>query len=232
MEPAHWAASATRLAGESRSAWLALKATYERLGAQIELQPPQPGLPDLVFTANAGVVLDRTALVSRFKCEPRQGEATVDRAFFEQLRARGVIDTVVDTPAGLCFEGAGDAIWDATRGVIWCGWGQRSDREMARVIEGVFGVPAVSLELVDPRFYHLDTCMCVLERGDVMVYPPAFSPASLATLEELVGREHLIVAAAEDALHLAVNSVCLGTDVVLCHASQALRAQLAARGYR
>jgi ornithine aminotransferase len=232
MEPAHWAASSARLAGESRTAWLALKAAYERLGAQIELQPAQPGLPDLVFTANAGLVLDRTALVSRFKCEPRQGEAAVDRAFFEQLRARGAIDAVVDTPAGLCFEGAGDAIWDAARGVIWCGWGQRSDREMAQVIEATFGAPAIALELVDPRFYHLDTCMCVLERGDVVIYPPAFSPAALATLEELVGRERLIVAAAEDALHLAVNSVCLGSDVVLGHASPALRAQLAARGYR
>jgi N-dimethylarginine dimethylaminohydrolase len=90
----------------------------------------------------------------------------------------------------------------------------------------------VPLELVDPRFYHLDTCFCVLSGGDVLWYPRAFSAESAAAVRRVAGAGNLIEATDEDALHLGVNSVCLGRDVVMCHASDATRASLAARGYR
>jgi N-dimethylarginine dimethylaminohydrolase len=223
--------SAERLATDARNGWNELKRTYQRLGASVDVQPAQRGLPDMVFTANAGVVLDRRAMLARFLCAERQGEGPHNRAFFEELRARGVIDSIVEPPEGLYFEGAGDAIWDRTRGVLWTGWGQRSSHAMQQVLADTYSVPTVGLELVDPRFYHLDTCFCVLSRGEVVVYRPAFSPAAYAKIEELVGRDRLIEAADEDAFHLAVNSVCLEDDVVLCHASHALRAQLIERGY-
>ena len=172
MDPAHWAVSAERLASDAKRGWLALKSTYERLGATVEVQPAQRGLPDMVFTANAGVVLDRKVTLARFLCAERQGEEPHNRAFFEALRARGVVDEVIDTPAGLYFEGAGDAIWDRHRSVLWTGHGQRSSREMQFVLAETYGVPTVALELVDPRFYHLDTCFCVLGRGDILYYPP------------------------------------------------------------
>lgn len=232
MDPAQWSVSAERLANDARRGWAALKATYERLGATVAVQAPQQGLPDMVFTANAGVVLDRKAVVARFLCPERQGEERHDRAYFEALRAQGAIDEVIETPAGLYFEGAGDAIWDRTRGVLWTGYGQRSSKQMQPFLAHTYGVPAVALELVDPRFYHLDTCFCVLSGGEVIYYPPAFSAQSLALIEELVGRDRLIVASDEDAFHLAVNSVCLERDVVFCHASDALRAQVVERGYR
>lgn len=231
MEPAQWAVSAERLAADAKRGWALLKATYERLGAQVSVQPAQRGLPDLVFTANSAVVLDRKVVLARFLCPERRGEEVHNRAFFEELRARGVIDSVIEPPAGLYFEGAGDAIWDRTRGVLWTGYGQRSSREMQQFLAQTYGVPVVALELVDPRFYHLDTCFCVLSGGDVLYYRPAFSPAALALIEDLVGRDRLIEASDEDALHLAVNSVCIDRDVVLCHASDALRARLAERGY-
>jgi N-dimethylarginine dimethylaminohydrolase len=186
----------------------------------------------MVFTANAGVVLDRKVSLARFLCSERQGEEAHNRAFFEALRARGVIDEIVNTPTGLYFEGAGDAIWDRHRGVLWTGYGQRSSREMQFVLAESYGVPTVGLELVDPRFYHLDTCFCVLGRGDVLYYRPAFSARALELIEDLVGQDRLIEASEEDACHLAVNSVALGHDAVLCHASAPLRAQLAERGYR
>jgi N-dimethylarginine dimethylaminohydrolase len=232
MDPANWAVSAERLARDARRGWAELKQTYQALGANVEVQLPQRGLPDMVFTANAGVVLDRSVMLSRFFCAERRGEESHNRAFFESLRARGLVNSLHEPPAGLYFEGAGDAIWDATRRVLWCGWGQRSSREMQHALAATFQVPALALELIDPRFYHLDTCFCVLSRGDVIVYRPAFSSAALEQIEELIGRERLIDAADEDALHLAVNSVCLGDDVVMCHASAALRGELAARGYR
>ncbi|MCS7100438.1 MAG: amidinotransferase, partial [Burkholderiaceae bacterium] len=128
--------------------------------------------------------------------------------------------------------GAGDALWDATRGLLWTGFGPRSSREAQFALAEAFAVPTVGLQLVDPRVYHLDTCLCVLSRGDVLWYQPAFAPAAQATIEELVGRHRLIEASAEDALNLAVNAVCLGEDVVLGYASAALQAALRERGYR
>jgi N-dimethylarginine dimethylaminohydrolase len=186
----------------------------------------------MVFTANAAVVLDRKVLLARFLCEERQGEEMHNRAFFEALRARGIVDEIVEPPANLTFEGAGDAIWDATRRLIWTGYGQRSSRDIFRTIEALYGVPAIALELVDPRFYHLDTCFCVLSGGDVLWYPQALSESAASAVREIVGEDKLIEATDEDALHLGVNSVCLGRDVAMCHASAATQAELAARGYR
>jgi ornithine aminotransferase len=232
MEPDRWQRSARRLSLDATRGWQRLKATYERLGAEVVVQPPQQGLPDMVFTANAAMVLDRKVLLARFACAERRGEEAHDRDFFEELRVRGLIDEIIEPPPGLAFEGAGDAVWDAHRGLAWIGWGQRSSRGIDRVIADVYSVPAVSLELVDPRFYHLDTCFCVLSGGEIIVHPPALTAASLAKLRELVDPSLLIEADGDDARHLAVNSVCLGRDVVLCHASPHLRGQLEERDYR
>jgi len=232
MEPERWHLSALRLAANARSSWARLKVTYERLGAAVEVQAPARGLPDMVFTANSAMVLDRKVLLARFACTERRGEEGHNRAFFEALRARGAVDEVAAPPPDLVFEGAGDAHWDAVRRLVWVGHGQRSSREMQYVISETYAVPTVALELVDPRFYHLDTCFCLLAGGEVIYYPPAFSPAALAQLHELVDRDLLMEAGHDDAHHLAVNSVCLGRDVVMCHASNSLRARLSERGYR
>lgn len=232
MDPTQWRVGAERLAQDARHGWSQLKKTYEQLGAVVEVQPAARGLPDLVFTANAAVVLDRKVVLAHFRCPERQGEEPHNRAFFEAMRARGIVDAIVDCPAGEFFEGAGDAIWDARRGLLWNGYGQRSTAGMRNFLAATYGVPVVALELVDPRFYHLDTCLCVLDGGQVLYYRPAFSQHALGLLEDLVGKASLIEAGAEDAMHLAVNSVCLGRDAVFCHASPALRAQLTERGYR
>jgi ornithine aminotransferase len=231
MDPAQWRVGAERLAQDAQRGWSQLKQTYERLGAVVEVQPAVRGLPDLVFTANAAVVLDRKVVLAHFLCPERQGEEPHNRAFFEAMRARGVVDEIVDCPAGEFFEGAGDAIWDAGRGLLWSGHGQRSTAGMQHFLAATYGVPVVALELVDPRFYHLDTCLCVLDGGEVLYYRPAFSRCALGLLEDLVGKDRLIEAGDEDAMHLAVNSVCLGRDAVFCHASAALRTQLTERGY-
>jgi ornithine aminotransferase len=231
MDPIQWKISADQLRRQADRGWVALKQVYERLGADVEIQSAQPGLPDLVFTANSALVLDRTALLARFRHPERRMELAHNRAFFESLRSRGWIDSIVETPDDLYFEGAGDAMWDASRRLIWTGWGQRTSRPMAGVIARMFSVPAVPLELVDPRFYHLDTCLCVLSGGEVLYYPAAFSPQSRDTIRDLVGKDLLIEAGAPDAEHLAVNSVCLGDQIVMCYASDELREALTQRGY-
>ncbi len=231
MQPSQWSASPKKLAGDARRGWNQLKKTYERLGAQIEVQEPVAGLPDMVFTANAAVVLDRKVLLARFLCAERQGEEVHNRRFFEALRTGGVVDQIIEPPTGQFFEGAGDAIWDATRRLIWTGYGQRSSRDMFRTIEDLYGVPAIALELIDPRFYHLDTCFCVLSSGDVLWYPAAFSASAASAVREIVGEDKLIEATDEDAFNLGVNSVCLGREVVMCHVSAPTLAALTARGY-
>jgi ornithine aminotransferase len=231
MDPAQWQSSADQLRRQADRGWLALKQMYESLGADVEIQSAQAGLPDLVFTANSAMVLDRTALLARFRHPERRMELSHNRAFFESLRSRGWIDSIVETPEDLYFEGAGDAIWDPSRRLIWNGWGQRTSRPMAGVIARLFSVPTVPLELVDPRFYHLDTCLCVLPGGEVLYYPAAFSAQSRDTIRDLVDKDLLIEASAVDAEHLAVNSVCLGNQIVMCYASDALREVLTQRGY-
>jgi N-dimethylarginine dimethylaminohydrolase len=94
---------------------------------------------------------------------------------FEQLEARGEIDAIFRTPEGVYFEGAGDAIYDPLRKLMWMGWGQRSSRAAHHTIEQAFGIPTLSLELVSPQFYHLDTAFCLLSGGDILCHPAAFT---------------------------------------------------------
>jgi N-dimethylarginine dimethylaminohydrolase len=146
------------------------------------------------------------------------------------LQQRGLVDSVHSMPAGVYFEGAGDAIWDATRAMFWLGYGQRSSFEARDTIAAVFGQSAISLRLIDPRFYHLDTCFCPLSGGEILYYPAAFDEASIKLIEAVAG-DRLIVASDDDANHLGVNSVCLGKDVVMGYCSAPLRTQLQQRGY-
>lgn len=231
MNPAQWSLDAKRLSRDALAGWTALQSLYQRLGAQVTIQPPAPGLPDLVFTANCAVVLDGKAVLARFLNDERGGEEVHGQRVFEQLRARGVIDEFHRTPPGVYFEGAGDALFDAHRRLMWMGFGQRSSRCAHHTIEQFFGIATVSLELVDPRYYHLDTCLCLLSGGEILYYPQAFTDEGREQIEYLA-RGRLIAASPEDAAGLGVNAVCIGREVVLCHCSPALREQLGALGYR
>lgn len=232
MDPDQWAVDAQRLSHDAHEGWTALKAKYEELGARVSVKPAARGWPDLVFTANCAVVLDRKAVMARYLRPERTGEEPHGQRMFEDMQARGDIDAIHHMPRGVFFEGAGDAIFDPGRGLIWTGWGQRSSLEAGNTLTDVFNIPCIPLELVDPRFYHLDTCLCLLSGGEVIHHPAAFSSEGQAQIRARVAHGKLIVAPLEDAEHLGVNSVCLGRDVVMCYCSPALRAQLEDRGYR
>ena len=137
-------------------------------GATIECVDPKPDLPDLVFTANAAIVLDGKALLSRFRHPERKPEEPV---FADALQAQAGLDAVETLPGDMIQEGAGDCIWDSYRGQFWMGCGHRSDRAAANVVADYFAVECVALELADPSFYHLDTAFCALPTGDVIYYP-------------------------------------------------------------
>lgn len=193
---------------------------------EITLIEAQPGLPDEVFTANAGMVRGKTAVVSRFRSPERQGEEPFFRTWFER---HGF--TIAPWPQGIFFEGAGDALFDRGRELIWSGCGFRSDVAAAKLLEKAFSIEAVPIRLQDPRFYHLDTCLCPLARGWLMYYPSAFDAVSLQEIETRVPAEKRIAVAEEDALQFACNAVDLGDKIVMNGASPTLQVKLRAAGF-
>jgi N-dimethylarginine dimethylaminohydrolase len=232
MDPASWGRQDRSLVAASQRQWMALHRTLQNLGATIELVPPVAGLPDLVFTANAAVVLDRKALIARFRHPERQPETAHFEAAFLGLQARGLIDTVKHLPEDVVLEGAGDCVWDETRHRFWMGYGPRSDAAAQAVVADLFGAEVVALELADPRFYHMDTAFCPLARGEVLWVPGAFTPQGQAALRERIGAAQRIEVGPDDAAGLAANAVCVGDTVVMSRCGERLRARLAQRGYQ
>jgi len=126
MDPTSWARDNRAHAAAARE-WADLHRTLTECGADIDLVPSVPGLPDLVFTANAAVVLDRQVLLARFRHPERRREEVHFEAAFRSLQARGGVDSVCKLPEHVVLEGAGDCVWDETRKLFWMGHGPRSD---------------------------------------------------------------------------------------------------------
>jgi N-dimethylarginine dimethylaminohydrolase len=229
MKPTAWRPE-HRAAAQLASAQL--RAALQAAGARVETIGAVRGLPDLVFPANAAVVLDGKVLLARFRHPERQGEEAVFRSVFARLKARGLADEILDLPDGVLQEGAGDAIWDADRGHFWAGFGPRSTRSSVAAIRRAFGREVTGLELASERFYHLDTCFCPLAGGQVLFYPDAFTPAAQALIRDRVSAAQRIEAGAEEAAAFCVNAVNLGAEVIMARAPGSLKAKLAAHGYR
>ena len=232
MDPDAWASANRTLCGAADRQWAALCKALLNAGSAIEFVDPKPGLPDLVFTANAAVVLDGKALLSRFRHPERQREEPVFAAALRTLQSRAQIDTVAELPESLVLEGAGDCIWDQQRGHFWMGYGQRSDRAAARVVTDQFGVDCVALELADPCFYHLDTAFNPLQSGDVVYYPDAFTPAARRVIEERVAPAQRVALEMADALKFAANAVSLDHSLILSSCTHTLRRKIEERGLR
>jgi N-dimethylarginine dimethylaminohydrolase len=229
MEPAKWAASALAIAEQQ---WAGLHAALEQAGAAIEHVAPRAGLPDLVFTANAAVVHDGTVLLTRFRCPERQGEEPVFASAFEDLRKRALVARVVTLPDGIVLEGAGDCLFDEARNLFWMGFGQRSERAAADAVAATFGLPVVPLQLVDPRFYHLDTAFCPLPSGDVIYHAGAFSDEARAVIAARISEGKRIVLSEDEAAQFSANAVCVGRTIVMSRCSDGLRKRLERRGYQ
>jgi N-dimethylarginine dimethylaminohydrolase len=232
MDPAGWAAEDRMLAESARRQWQGLHRALVDEGAALDLVPAAPGLPDLVFTANAAVVMDGKALLSRFRHPERQHEEPHFERALRRLMARGELASVERLPEGMVLEGAGDCVWDGVRGIFWMGYGPRSDRSARAAVVGAFGLDVVAIELADPRFYHMDTALSPLTRGEVLYFPGAFTSAGLGEIRERVAPDLRIEIAAEDACRLAPNAVCLEDSIILSACSEGLRRSLEERGYR
>lgn len=203
--------------------WQGLKTTLESLdGVRIELVQAVQGLPDMVFTANAGLVVDGAALPSHFRFEERQGEESHYRSWFLN---RGCL--LRQAFGDRFFEGEGDALWlDET---LYLGHGVRSEGSVAPILERELGATVVPLELVNPYFYHLDTCFMPLGPGRAIWLPGAFSDQAKAAIGERV--DDLIEVTEPEARRFACNAVVIGNIVVLNSGCASLRAELLSRGY-
>ncbi|WP_395292841.1 dimethylargininase [Kitasatospora hibisci] len=201
--------------------WEHLHALYRRLGHTVELIAPLPGLPDMVYTANGATVLNGRALVATFRHPQRAGESDAHQAWF---RAHGYREV---RRAGHVNEGEGDLLVAGRR--VLAGTGFRTDPAAHAEARALFGVQVLSLTLVDPRFYHLDTALAVLDDDHVMYYPAAFSPDSQALLRSLY--PDAILAGRADAEVFGLNAVSDGRNVLLPEPARALAAQLAEHGY-
>lgn len=206
--------------GRAVAQWTELVDIYRRLGHTVSVLDPIPGLPDMVYAANGGLVVGDRAIVARFRHAERAGEA---RAHAAWMAAAGL--TPVRTRN--VNEGQGDMLIAGPN--ILAGTGFRTDHRAHAEIAAISGMPVVSLELVDPRFYHLDTALAVLDHATIAYYPPAFTAASRARLAALF--PDAIEVASPDAYVLGLNVVSDGRHVVHPAAATGFAAQLRARGF-
>jgi N-dimethylarginine dimethylaminohydrolase len=200
--------------------WQRLYDLYRQLGHTVDLVEPVPGLPDMVYAANGGLILDGTAAVARFKYAQRQQESV---AYAEWLTSNGY--RPVQTRH--VNEGQGDLL--PAGDDILAGYGFRTDLRAHGEIAVIFDRRVISLELVDPRFYHLDTALTVLDDTSIAYYPPAFSYVSRAHLETLY--PDAIVVDSADAYVFGLNAVSDGRHVVHPAAAVGFARQLADAGF-
>ncbi|MBP0019216.1 MAG: TIGR00300 family protein [Cyanobacteria bacterium SBLK] len=194
--------------------------------AIVDLVPAAKGWPDMVFTANAGLVLGKNVVLSRFLHPERQGEEPYFKQWFEE---NGY--TVSELPQDLPFEGAGDALLDREGRWLWAGYGFRTELDSHPLVAQWLDVEVLSLRLVDPRFYHLDTCFCPLSGGYLLYYPPAFDSYSNHLIERRVAPEKRIVLGEADAVNFGCNSVNINNTVIMNKASEELKQHLTGLGY-
>lgn len=228
MRPGEWSTDPAAHDRAARAGWRALKSALEGAGACVEVMPGQPGLPDLVFPANAAIVLDGRALVARFRFPERAGEAPHFHRALEALS--GLVSEVVDIE-DVYQEGAGDCIWDANRRLFWAASGPRSSPDSLRVIADFFGERVVHTPLATKAYYHLDTCFCPLSGGEILYYPPALTEEALAAVHAHTSADQRIEATKADAEAFCVNAVSLGRKLIMARPGAALHDRLSERGY-
>jgi N-dimethylarginine dimethylaminohydrolase len=213
--------------------WLRLSETLAELGHTVHPLPPRAGLPDMVFAANGGFVVGGVAYGARFRHRQRAAEAAAHREWYLSNGWRFA-------PATRINEGEGDLTLAGD--TILAGYGFRTDRAAHAEAAAVLGRPVVSLRLVDPRFYHLDTALAVLDDGlggasgggrrapRIAYFPGAFAPEARATLRRRY--PDAVIADEADALAFGLNLVSDGRHVVLNAEATGMAAKLAAAGYQ
>jgi N-dimethylarginine dimethylaminohydrolase len=222
-----WMAGNVHASSRTRAAeqWQRLYEAVSRI-ATVELIQPEPGSPDMVFTANAGLERDGIVAISSFFHPERQGEEPHFRRWFREAGYK-----VIDTPRTTPFEGEGDALFSADGTRLWVGYGPRTDTSSHNPLRKIWGIEVTSLHLVDPRFYHLDTCFAPLTGGYVMYFPDAFDQQSIHRIESFYAPEKRIIISEADAVCFACNAINVGRTIILNRSSSKLSQQLEQLGF-
>ncbi|MGD0444498.1 MAG: arginine deiminase-related protein [Edaphobacter sp.] len=194
--------------------------------AEVRLIEPEPGSPDMVFTANAGLERNGIVAISSFFHSERQGEEPHFRRWFQEAGY-----TLVNIPRSTPFEGEGDALFAADGSCLWVGYGPRTLVSSHQALQQVWNIEITSLHLTDPRFYHLDTCFAPLEGGYVMYFPDAFDDASLEKIEAFYPEQKRIIVSEVDAACFACNAINVGRTIILNRVSRELSTRLESLGF-
>lgn len=210
--------------------WRQLKNTFESLGMTVEVLPGQPNLPDMVFCANQTFPFlkngEKHIILSRMNSSQRQPEV---QYFKEWAEKKHIV--CHELPSSL-FEGMGDALWNYEKNTVFAGYGFRTSPEIYSLIEQWVGVPIITFELRDERFYHLDTCLSILGKDTAVYVPEAFTPEGLNTLKAQFSR--LIALPLNEALEQFAANLCTpnGQDIIIQTGANQTCALLKAAGYR
>lgn len=210
----------------AKSQWETLRDTIGEYAGIAEIEP-QPGLPDLVFTANAGAVYGDKAIASHFMPHERRPEEVHYKKWF---RDNGF--ELLDLDEKIGFEGAGDCLFDRGGPWLWVGYGYRTEIEAHAEIQKFWDLDLISIKLTDSRFYHIDTCFCPLTDGFLMYHPPAFDFDSRISIESRIPPHKRIIVDTMDAGNFACNAVNIGDTVILNKASDPLKARLMLAGFK
>jgi N-dimethylarginine dimethylaminohydrolase len=211
--------------GRARHQWQQLHDALTAV-ATVELMPPNPDLPDLVFTANAGFICGNRVVPSHFMPhERRPEEPYIKRWFADQGYELRIL------PDDIGFEGAGDCLIDRSGDWLWTGYGFRTELKAHRYLADWYEREIVSIQLTDPRFYHIDTCFCPLSEGFLLYYPDAFDAESIAAIEQRVPDDRRIPVTADDAANFACNAVNVGQHIFAHRFSASLRDRLGDLGF-
>lgn len=204
-----WMQTGAVNAARAQDQWRQLQAALSE-HADVSLMPPVAGLPDLVFTANAGTLRGNVFVPSRFRHPERRGEEAHFAAWFAE---QGY--SVRHLPEGVVSEGAGDAVVDLDLACLWMGYGPRSDLRAAGALSRILNLEVVPLSLVDARFYHVDTCFCPLPGGGAMYFANAFDGRGRAEIEARIPRSRRILLTEAEACQFACNAVVVGEHVFM-----------------
>ncbi|WP_204081272.1 dimethylargininase [Mycobacterium riyadhense] len=216
-----WMDTGTRVDVDVATAqWERLRQTYLRLGHAVDVVEPVAGLPDMVYAANGGFIANDVAVVAKFRFAERAGEAKAYAKWMSSVGYRPVCTRHVN-------EGQGDLLMVGE--MVLGGYGFRTDLRAHAEIGRALGKPVISLELVDPRFYHLDTALAVLDDHTIAYYPPAFSAVARRQLHGLFPNAILVSSA--EAYAFGLNAVSDGRNVVLHTAATGFAIQLAEAGF-
>lgn len=219
----------------ARKQWELLRQKFQSGATSVHTLSPEPGLEDMVFAANQALIGEsvdgvKYAVMGRMKYASRQREVVHYRNWFERNGYRIFeLPETDEQSQPIVFEGHGDAIWHPGKQLLWGGWGHRTNAAAYPLLSAMLNVNVLMLKLVDPTFYHLDTCFCAINESTVLAYLPAFDEMGV----ELIKARFLSVIEVkrEDANNFACNALAIGNNVYIERGSKATNDALRERGF-